>query len=308
MEIDTNTEGTLDKIYHLGFTDGPSVDDNGRATLVEEFKGNFKTLRELHLGLFKVNKERPTETIEGGGSFVTYFKAPQPSNNQDIRWFINSVKVEEQEAGDHAIMTVSYIGKLIKNTSLEEPEAEEISETWQIENQENEVSIYMYCTSDPSISMNNARWIKAWEEESPTLYAKRYYTNPDDGEVYTLTEAGKAIAEYVARGITSIKAFSPVIVRTRIYSAGKIDKIGEDINTIDTPDNTENWKAFIEAWNWLKVGDDLTAEFSGNEVVKQTRTEKWLGSRTEWPKEFYSKSPKERWKIPMNSVVEYEEE
>jgi hypothetical protein len=306
--FDENTSGTLGTIVHQGF-DGPHVNENNVRTLAEKFKGSYKTLRDLHLTSFRIGYERPTQLIEGG-LFLTEFKAPKASLDEKKRWFVTDVSVEELEAGDHAIMTVSYIAKNPKDgdTYYSQDEAEEITDTWQMQTQETEFSIYGYCTTNPSPSDNNVKWIKLWEQESGEIYRLFDYTNPEDGNIYSLTEAGEAIAKKIMQGITAIKTYVPVIVHTTIYGSGKLENINiaEDVGYRDTP-NCPAWQSLIDKFDWLKIGDDVTAEFSNNQVVKQTRTERWMGSRTKLPDEFYSKDPTKRWKIPMMSAIEFGE-
>lgn len=304
---DTNTIGTLGKPVHLGFSDGPNVDEDNVKTLTEKIKGNFKTLRDLNLAEFKVGNERPTSLFTSG-AIATCFAAPAADLTGKKKWYITSSVVEEEEAGDHAIMTITYTARKDKNSSDSEDEAEEITDTWQLETQELDVSIYSYCTDTDSVSNNNAKWIKMWEEESNTkLVSEHKFTNLEDGEVYCLTEAGIAIAKLISRGITTIKSYVPVIVHTTIYTNGSLaeKKIAEDVSTIDTPNYTP-WETLISKYHWLKISDNVNAEFSGNNVVKQVRTEKWIGSKTELLSQFYSKKPSERWKMPMASAIEYE--
>lgn len=306
---DTHTFGTLGKPVHLGFTNGPSVDEYGIKTLTEQIKGDFKTLRELNLVEFKVGNERPTDLFTSG-AIATCFAAPEADLAGKKKWYITSSNVEEQEAGDHAIMTITYTSKKKKSTtSQEEEEAEEITETWQLECQETSQSIYSYCYADElGVEFNNQQWLKLWEEGTTDLYKNHQFTNPEDGQVYTLTEAGQAIAKHISNGLTDVKAWSPVVVRTRIYTSGKLEaaEIGKDLCTIDTPDYPAWENTLIQYYEWLKIGDELTAEFSGFNVVKQVRTERWIGTRTKLPEEFYSKDRTKRWKIPMKNVIEYE--
>lgn len=310
--VETNNDGVLNKIVHQGFDEMPSVDSAKNMTLTEKFKGPTTLVSKIPFSPdFKIGKQRPTATIENGSVFVTRISAPNPGDN--AWWKITDIRIEEAEAGDHATAIISYVrttGKITSDDGEDDEDADEIDDVWELQHQENEASIYVYCCQETALSVNNARWLEAWRNpENSTLDYEEYkFEDKELGKAGKLTDAGKAIANHIMRGTEVIKTYNPIIIRTRYYTKGTIKDMGENLCRIDTPDKRKcPWRrTLLKQWDWLKISDDLTIEYADGTVKKQTRVERWIGSNTKWPPEFYSPDPKKRWKTQLSAEIEYE--
>lgn len=178
---------------------------------------------------------------------------------------------------------------------------------WSCKSVRNDHSLIAYCGSDNNNP--NRAWIECWQSERDADLAVPGNYRKDDGTVAKLIDQPfasptLALIGKFQKGIESVVRFYPVLTCKATYSSIP-STFFENLGYVDTPAARAanevkapgNLSSIINAYNWLKVQDDVDELPDG----KFQRTESWMGSENEWDRDLYGTGDdKSRWTMPYN--------
>lgn len=185
----------------------------------------------------------------------------------------------------------------------EQSVAKPLEDIWSIRSCRNDVSVMAYC--GPSVGANPQRAdIEMWMKETEKELYEDFGFKDGNGTTRKLSEASKALAMKIKKGVQSVIRFYPVLTRRRVYSV-QPPKCLENLSCIDTPETPRGdakrpggVDAAIAAHQWLKCQDDAQQRPDR----KWERIESWMGIRktdapnsSPWDQDLYGAN---RWSMP----------
>lgn len=146
MAAQTDENGVLAQIVQQVSDNSPYVDQS-KSELIEKWKGPYSIMKDYPCGQFKPGKLR-TACIPQNA--LTCIAVPQAPDGKS--WIVDSVKIQEIEAGDHCIMTVKYYSDYLNSGGGGESSAidDEKDDIWTLSWQSYSVSPFRYCKNDYS--------------------------------------------------------------------------------------------------------------------------------------------------------------
>ena len=168
---------------------------------------------------------------------------------------------------------------------------------WTCKTVRNDVSILAYCGGAAS-RVNLELWMK--ETDAALADANTFHKNEVATDVLNSQEI--AIADKIRKGIDSVVRFYPVLTCTSTWAripstflrlVGFRDTPGAP--SADEVQAPSNLSSVIDAYDWLKVQDDVTEPGNG----KWQRIESWMGVDGRWDEELYGTN---RWPMPLSSA------
>lgn len=177
---------------------------------------------------------------------------------------------------------------------------------WTCKSVRNDVSILAYCGPSEGNNPNRVA-LELWQKETDAELANAFkFKKNDQADEEELSDASKAVAGKIVKGVESVIRFYPVLTCTSTWSRIP-GTFMEDLGFIDTPgapsaDETlapSNLSTIISAYEWLKVQDDVSELPDG----KFTRTESWMGikktdGQNAWDPDLYGAN---RWPMPYSA-------
>ena len=177
---------------------------------------------------------------------------------------------------------------------------------WTCKSVRNDVSILAYCGPSEGSNPNRVA-LELWQKETDAELANAFkYKKNDQAEDDELSDASKAVAEKILKGVESVIRFYPVLTCTSTWSRIP-GTFMEDLGFTDTPGAPSagetlapsNLSTIINAHEWLKVQDDVAELPDG----KFTRTESWMGIKkvsgtTAFDPDLYGQN---RWPMPYSA-------
>ena len=173
---------------------------------------------------------------------------------------------------------------------------------WTCKSVRNDVSIFAYCGPSEGENPNRVA-LELWQKETDAELANAFKFKKNDQAEEELSEASKAVAEKILKGVESVIRFYPVLTCTSTWS--RIPRtFMENLGFVDEPGAPSanetlapsNLSTVINAHEWLKVQDDVAELPDG----KFTHTESWMGikkvqGQTAFDPDLYGE---DRWPMP----------
>lgn len=310
--IDDQTQGSLTQLILQPSDQSPAISKNSVGRYVEKWKGPYSMVKDLPTSKFGIGFTRDYALqLLGQANYVARFSAPNPGKDRygkNLTWIIESVTVQELEAGDHAIMTVNYVN--IADDQQSDPwTSDPKDDVWTIQWQSYSVSPYAFCKNKPvedqpfglSASIEDTAWRTNIEKAIQSGEADKSWNYPIDGRSYKvhLNVAEAAIAEKVLKNVNAQWHF-PVITHQTSMSKQISAEGTAELSNVSYPytigDHVDHFEEELsgcpytfpkdvpaaEQWKWLKVGDDMTQSKQDfamyqHDVIKFTRRETWWG-------------------------------
>lgn len=153
-EINSETQGTLTQFVlqpcNVTFD---SYWWNGK--YVEVWKGPYRVLKDAP-GT-RLGGVTPGLTLTQVHSFfnngaINRYSEPNPGVDQwgnAQEWIVKTVDVKQCTAGDHAILTITYVSSSGNSTTITQAEKDPRSETWQLDWQPYSIRPYAFCKNEP---------------------------------------------------------------------------------------------------------------------------------------------------------------
>lgn len=280
--------------------------------LTEVFKGPTAVLKDIiarknstAYGIWKVGQPRPTSN-----KIISRFTQPTPFDTYS--WLISNIEIQQQEAGDHSLMTVKY--KQILKDDID-PDGggvivHEDSTSWDLTWGSNNINIFAFCNT---LSANRPKRIQFINTDIPgTEIDNDYpseYANPENIINYAqslninspvhlekyqwvqgnykveLNPHEREIYEKYAASASPIYHY-PIITKTQnIYTTKNNvndikNKFTGYVDSISTPTGCPVFPPHPGTYEWLKVGENVyfSANIDGNNTNLFTINESWWGS------------------------------
>ena len=269
-------------------TESESLSDAGEASFSYVLKGGHAALQALARGILP-----GTEVlVEGEGE-------------RAVKWIARSWQLQRGNGGS-GVLTVPCTpgpGTVVDGSFVPTP----LRETWQVRNVRNDVSAMRYCGESAANPQRDE--IEMWLKETDKTLSDGYEYTDGSGAVRTLSNASRALAEKLRRGLESVMRFHPVVVR-RLEYAEPPEEFMDGLSYIDADvpapgssgalltKHPRGLAAKIDLYQWLKCQDDLDETPDG----KWTRTEGWMGllksdhwNNSPWDDDLYGSG---RWQFP----------
>ena len=282
--------------------------------LTEVFKGPTAVLKDIiarknstAYGIWKVGQPRPTSN-----KIISRFTQPTPFDTYS--WLISNIEIQQQEAGDHSLMTVKY--KQILKDDID-PDGggvivHEDSTAWDLTWGSNNVNIFAFCNA---LSAARPKRIDCVNKDIPGAASHIDKTNPSNyanpeniinyaqslninspvnlkkyqwvqgNYIVELNKHEKEIYEKYAASASPIYHY-PIITKTQnIYTTSNhvsSSKITGVVDTIGSPTGCPVYPT-NGTFEYLKVAENIyfSEDIDGNNTNLFTITESWWGSSTE---------------------------
>ena len=206
--------------------------------------------------------------------------SPADAGGYATTWLAKSWQLARGPGGS-ATLTVQCSPDLGDTGGGGAAEAKALKETWTLHSVRNDVSAMRYCGESAANPQRDA--IEMWLKETDRTLSDGYEYTDGSGAVQTLSQASRALAEKLRRGLESVMRFHPVLTRRRIYAEPPPDLL-DKLSFVDTPPtpNTSTagvvkfpagLAAKLNLYQWLKSQDDIDETPDG----EWTRTESWMG-------------------------------
>lgn len=305
----TDANGVLTQIIQQVSDQSPYYNwDKG--TYRPKFKGPYATLKECqNTGGKWLNEALATFGI----SCVSRFSHPTPP--EGYGWWVAGARIEETEAGDHAILTLECEARSLSLLPGGQPESDPYQDTWQLRWEAYTVRPQAFCSNEPhsDYSMTDSRV----QEDEPlpgpasrehvdmfvngsdkgVSKGHRWYCDNqgthwymNDAESYVTTKAledKSALWHYPVlmhttvenHYVSDVSAMLSNNVKYDVTIGDKIDYIvGGSANPSEAPEGCPYTFPSDPKWVWVKTGDDMQHSKSKKfGKVTFQRTETFMG-------------------------------
>ena len=313
--VDSQTQGSIAVLVQQYADDGGEVFSTGEGNILnplitdtvwtEKFKGPWSVIKELPYKAaggypyFKIGAKR--SSLITSQNFTARFSPPSVTG---MDWYVNNVKIQQLEAGDHGIITVSYKSHPDDWTCINKGDTDVLSNdtiSWTMNFESETMPVLGYCKNGdygstdltaqpPGAGDSRAQAIIDWYNcDDNFLKSKKCFKagNSETGISCALGSREIEIAEYYAKGVNPIFHY-PVVTRVqkgwRYASSISEFEVGDNLDTIDTPSGCP---FNLGNWEWVKIGSTFNCEVdynfennatTNNPVMAFTYQESWRGS------------------------------
>ena len=313
MAASVDSNGILNEFVRQPSNSSPSNDSSSGYRYRESWKGPYSTAKEL-LKNVKPGSTTRSAFLAAMGSRDEEYAAPTALSGN---WYIDSVEVDEQAAGDHCIINVQY--KEQENAPAEPQEEDGGTVVWNCTMVQSTVNVLAYCTNkldqDGNVDLTEETYaarIQSWHQQSlDTSQIQSTYQFQSAlgiGKIEELNEAEVAIAKKLQAGKNPMRHY-PQLTKTISWNGPPKD--GQDkpvIDQVDIIDTPQNCPYDISKYEWLLVGDTWNYDLRSNTTQ---HTLVWIGSwlddgndESGWDKQFYD--PTNRWQFGNVTVSNYD--
>lgn len=120
--------------------------------LIEKFKTNTRAVLSTGGKSFNVHgaaflPDNPRPDIDSNPAFIMRF--PTPSTDPGFEWVVEDVEIEQQEAGDHSVMTVrSHSVEWQEDSPLSAGQIQVLRDRWDLDFRPINASVLAYCKNE----------------------------------------------------------------------------------------------------------------------------------------------------------------
>lgn len=309
-----NQEGILAQCVRIPCDNSPQKDSE-KNTYTEKWKGPYLVLKDIaasfDIGTNDSTLSKFHELLKSrtGQNNVQRYNVPDTPSFTDAQgvsykgvWKVTGLRVQELEAGDHAILTLECIC-VSSNKDGEDLEEQDV---WSISWQSYTVTPYAFCANGSYnltsyvVSPSNAEPTEDWDAEVNRMYLDKAINSPQytfigDYIVYTPDLNTPDVRYYLPNAYTEIYKkvclgrnavyHTPVLTHQTAkkynsmgakYNEGS--NLGENIDVIQDLPGDCPYKFGENDWEWIKVGDDMSCVKNKKEgSVTYTRREVFNG-------------------------------
>lgn len=292
----------------------------------EKWKGPYDKVKDVAkapiYGLrLRIDDKRPNFS----GNWISRYDPPSPPEGKE--WFITGLTVEEQTAGDHAILKIDYTARDAGWGAGQFYDDADV--VWTLTWQSYNATALAFCSNgiDPDTGerktgdkYKNSSF--AWHVTHCASYQhqidnsgtedaieKNAYTWMETDEegnsiAMTLNDDEKKVYDRYVNNINAVYHY-PIITKTTTYYLKKdtvwSKTMGLDIDDINDPETDGNMPFKFSntdqgKWEFVKVADNVTMNFDNENYKKYVFTETWWGAR-KWDEKYYSPNSDKRWQL-----------
>ena len=318
--VDSPTQGALDIVVAQSI----EVRSTGRysQTLVERFKGPHNELKQWGVTKWLVGTTRSAAIASVGGSRLQFrFDPPDPGKDKwgvSQSWVVTSVVVQQQAAGDHSVVTVTYESSSSANWGGATAKIDGDKTRWELRWEKVVLRPYAFCYNErlegnkeiPAAKKQDP--LAATYEEDRSLFAWRkniedFFASKDGnkanwewkpstgGPLRKLNYAEQHIAQKIINGESAVWHY-PVITKTETAEAWvepdvmpskamypSWDGLGDQLDYYGELVDTCPYKGLPSRngdWWFLKTRDDVTLDVNkATGKCTWTRTQQWDGAK-----------------------------
>lgn len=325
--VKKSIDGILNCMVQQPNDQSPHLENGEKANKYQEkWKGPYDKVKNVSSGtLFgatiKIDEKRPNF----GGQWISRYTVPTPPEGKD--WFISGITVDEQTAGDHAILKIDYTARPVGWGAGQFYDDTDV--VWTLSWQSYNATALAFCSNGIDPNTGDRRQgdkykesAFAWRVTHCASYQHEIDTADTDEAVqknaYTwqeIDENGNSVKMELNdnekmvydRYVNNVNAtyHYPIITKTTTYYLKKdtvwSKTVGLNIDEINDPEtdgdmpfkfsNTEQGK-----WEFIKVADNVTMNFDNENYKKYVFTETWWGAK-KWDEKYYSDKTDKRWKL-----------
>lgn len=291
---------------------------------IEEWKGKYNVLKDLPMSFSLGESITSVYTKISGKGFTlkSHYDIPDAGKvsvvlngeivTKDAVWCFESAQVEEIQAGELAVLRITYKAQIYDNDSPEEePETPTTTETWEVTWQSYSVNPYSFCAQDSHIDKNMREIVEGFyapaNQKSNRLHIQQciqqwngnkvnnsqqssssnsgnttmYTYNPiDNGNNTLLLNVHEG---YIMNKILQDKSaiyHYPIVTHRQSWNSLQAITAGENIDEIasEEPEFPFTIKQNIAGdYEWVKTADNVSITTNDLNEVQTTRVQQWWG-------------------------------
>lgn len=304
--------GILAQCVRIPCDNSPQKDYN-KNTYTEKWKGPYSALKDVAASVELADDGTTITDLhniiasKAGGMNIQRYTVPATPTYTDAQgvqykgvWKVTGLRVQELEAGDHAILTVEFESVSTATDGEDLPE----QDVWSISWQSYTVTPYAFCANGSYdltsyvVSPSNTKPSEDWDATVNRMYLDKAINSPQytflgDFIVYTPDLNAPDVRYYLPNAYTEIYKkiclgrnavyHTPVVVHQTAkqyngLNAEYSDEIGNKLDEIQNLPSECPYTFPENTWEWIKVGDDMscTKTKKGSKTT-YTRRQIWNG-------------------------------
>lgn len=295
-----DSAGVLAECVMLPASGGPQYAQDNEVCQIR-IKGPYDDLKDLYV----VGMALSSAITQFPGGIYQNFELPSPPNGAG--WYVTGTSLDQQQAGDHAIMSLTCTA-VVRQEGSGSGQMDPYRDTWQLRWQSYTVKPAGFCKNEPHqdrelTSMTGPQEITGYADRQHINYfmqagkdncgfangPQHYWYRTQDGDFLlndaeqlvlkkTLTEKN-ALYHYPVLTHTTVEdhyvdSISSVLSNNVVYNHEIGDKVDHLISGV--PEGCPYRFPSEPEWQWVKTGDDMHHVKTKDKVSFQ-RTETFMG-------------------------------